>query len=344
MAPDRIARLRTGAAKCIVALVLAAPASGQEYSLNYERLSSLEEPLATEIGDVTFVLTGLVDAAGTHGAEDRRDSDVAVTANVQASALTQLSNRWRVAVRYFGQHVTGDAPSLSGGDGDVSNAAVSIGGAWGTVIGGNVAGLVREQTRRLRGAGNALLIFDDALGATGDVGGSYVGRFGPWVVSFTVDEGRDVDLGAVYQRPFGNKDYRLAIRATQGGYQLPDDSRRFDTKSVGLVAELIFGSWLIDAGIGYERLVRTPVHLDRRYASAGVRTKAGRVTVSVAGHLGRIAGTREVAAALGLQYDLARGLSLNLGLNHADSRVRAQGFDLTDVKDTEASISVRYSF
>ena len=41
-------------------------AAAQDVSLNYERLSSMEEPLAIEAGGVTFVLTGLLDAPADH--------------------------------------------------------------------------------------------------------------------------------------------------------------------------------------------------------------------------------------------------------------------------------------
>ena len=54
----------TGAVQLLACAVAAgmAPAShaaAQDISLNYERLSSMEEPIAFEIGDVTFAVTGL---------------------------------------------------------------------------------------------------------------------------------------------------------------------------------------------------------------------------------------------------------------------------------------------
>ena len=51
-------------------IAAAGSAAAQDISLNYESLSSMEEPLAVEIGDTTFVLTGLVDASSTHDAHD----------------------------------------------------------------------------------------------------------------------------------------------------------------------------------------------------------------------------------------------------------------------------------
>ena len=51
-----------------------------------------------------------------------------------------------------------DADSNAGSDERYAdNVALSVGGVWGTVLGGNVSGVVREQTRRRRGAGNGTL-------------------------------------------------------------------------------------------------------------------------------------------------------------------------------------------
>ena len=122
----------------------------------------------------------------------------------------------------------------------------------------------------------------------------------------------------MFQRPAGNRDYRLTVRATEGVYKAVDGSRRFDTTAAGVVGEMIYASTSIDVGAGYERLSSNGPDADRWYVSSGVRTKTGVVSVSVEGHYGRIGGEDEVSAALGLQYDVARGLSLNLGLNRRE--------------------------
>ena len=140
------------------------PAEAQPISLNYESLSSMEEPLAIEIGDVTFVLTGLVDARSTVDTEGDDDTDTGLIGNFQVNARTQLPNRLLVDLSYFGQDASGPTTDFRTGDDYTDNAALSVGSYWGTVLGGNVSGTIREQTRRLRGAGNAALAFDDFLG------------------------------------------------------------------------------------------------------------------------------------------------------------------------------------
>ena len=104
---------------------------------------------------------------------------------------------------------------------------------------------------------------------------------------------------------------RLTARFAKGAYTSAD-RRRFDTRAAGGVGELIYGSSAYDVGVVYERLSSGGLDMDRWYVSAGARTKTGVLSLSVEGHYGQIEGQDEVSAALGVQYDLARGLSVNL--------------------------------
>ena len=319
-------------------------AAAQELSLNYESLSSLEEPLATEIGDITLVLTGLLDISMSNGSEDNGAPDASLIGNAQVAALGQLPNSWRVSLTYFGQYATDAAIGLRSDEQFIDNGAISVGSAWGTLLVGDVSGLVREQTRRRRGAGNGILAFDDVLGHLDDPGAGYHGRFGPWVVSAVVDRDGNLDAGAMFQRPAGNRDYRIAFRATDAVYRTADGSGRFDTRAVAAVAEMIYGSTTYDAGVGLERLTSITRKADRWFVSAGARTKAGVVGISIGAHFGRIEGQDEFSAALGLQYDIARGLSANLGFNHARANVVIDDATFVDIDETEVVVSTRYSF
>ena len=331
-----------------VALVLlfgaAETAMAQELSLNYESLSSLEEPLATEIGDVTLVLTGLLDASMSDHSEDDDAPDAGVIGNAQVAILAQLPNSWRVSLTYFGQYATDAAIGLRSDEQFIDNGALSVGSAWGTLLVGDVSGIVREQTRRRRGAGNGVLAFDDVLGHLDDPGAGYHGRFGPWVVSTAVDRDGNLDVGAMFQRPAGNRDYRIAFRATDAVYRTVDGSGRFNTRAVAAVVEMIYGSTTYDAGVGFERLASETWKPDRWFVSAGVRTKAGVVGLSIGAHFGRIEGQDECSAALGVQYDIARGLSANLGFNLARADIAVDGASLMQVDESEAVVSIRYSF
>ena len=340
----RTGRILLCAAAGVAVAATASLAGAQDIPLNYERLSSLEEPLATEIGNVTLVLTGLLDTPLTVDFEDDEDAEVGLVGNMQISALTQLGNRWRVNVAYFGQYATDEARRSALEDNYTDNAAMSVGGAWGTLIAGNVSDLIREGTRRRRAAGNAELAFDDALGVRSESGGGYTGRFGPWVVGAIVDEDTRFDIGAAFRRPIDDTDYRLTVRFGEGAYAPSDGAPAFESAAVGAVGEVIYGSTSFDIGFGYERLSSSGSDADRSYVSAGVRRKTGVLSLSMEAHYGRIEGEDEASAALGIQYDVARGLSVNLGLNHARTHSDAAGIRSVDTKETIGVLSLRYSF
>ena len=116
----------------------AGPVVAQDVSINYERLSSLEEPIAREVGDVTFVLTGLVDTSYTHESEDGPTGTM-VVGNAELSALTQLPNRWRLGMRYFGQYASDEETSPASRGRYADNLAMSVGGVWGTWLVGDVS-------------------------------------------------------------------------------------------------------------------------------------------------------------------------------------------------------------
>ncbi len=333
------------ALKLMLAIVLALPGavSAQNVSLNSERLSSLEKPLATQVGDFTLSASGVMDSAVVHNNENNRTGE-SFTANFQLQAAAQLTNRWHVGVAYFGQY-TDENTDVSVPDSDyVDNASVSVGSSWGTFVFGNVAAVVREQTRRRRGAGSGELAFDDFLGEPADSGASYVGRFGPWVVSSIYDEDDQYDFGAVYQRPRGTKDYRLTFRTNKASYAPSTGKARHDTKGIGIVGELIYGSTAFDIGMGAERVYFDGETMKRRYASAGIRNKIGALTLSAEGHYGRIAGNAEKSTALGAQYDMARGLSVNLGVNYAATQFSADGQTIERTRTKSTIVSIRYSF
>ena len=331
-------------APLVVTTGMIAPVPAQNVSLNYDRLASLEEPLATEVGDVTLLLSGLVDTPLSLALEGNGSTDAGFVGNFQAGASAQLPNRWRAGLAYFGQYADDPELTVDMNGHYRDNIALSVGGAWGTVLGGNLSGMVREQTRRLRGAGNGLLAFDDVFGRLAHWGGGYVGRFGPWVFSAVVDEGANIDLGAVFQRPLGARDYRFTARYTEGAYTSADGMAAFDTRALGVVGELVYGSMLFDIGAGYERFTAPGPDGEQWYLSTGVRLKHNTLTWSLEGSYGQVDGEAKTAVALGFQYDLARGLSANFGLNHEDTRADIGSVSFIHIKDTRAVTSLRYSF
>lgn len=327
----------------IVLVSITAPSASyaQDFSLNSDALSSIEEPLSTDVGGVTVELTGLLDGRLDYDFDGFDEGfDPAFTSNFEVSATTQLSNRLNVGIAYFGQYES----DAGGRDHYRDNVAGFIGGSWGTLVGGEVSSVVREETRRRRGTGNADLAFDSGYGALENWGGGYTGQFGPARVSGVVDEDGNFDLGFTWSRPIGTKDYRFGLRYTNSNFLSPDGLTQFDSYAINGVSEFVYGSSLYDLSVGYERLDNGPLEANRWFVSAGWQTKTGAFTFSAAGHYGEVAGQSEISAALGMRYDVARGLSLNLGLNHQDAQSAVGGVTLIDTEDVEASGSLRYSF
>lgn len=321
----------------IVAAVITMPANAVD--LNYESLSSLEEPIAVHYGDITFSLTGLTDASLSYIRESNdNESDFSLLGNFQVSAETQLDNSLTFGAVYFGQYDDSTDDNYS------DNTALYLGGVWGTGSIGNVTGLVREQTRRVRGVGNAVLSFDDHLGQLSDVGVNYIGRFGPSQFLASVDDNGDFEFATTYQRPLDNKDYRFSLRYRESRFTPDNEIISFDSKALGLVGELTYGSTIFDAAVGVEQLTSDTMSLDRRYVSLGASRKLGLWTFSGEAHFGDIEGQDESAYAVGLKYDIARGMSLNLGLNHSDANVNVNGVSILQEKQTEGLLSLRYSF
>ena len=323
-------------------------AMAQDISLNYDRLSSLEEPLAIEYKNITFVLTGLVDAALTSEQQDNSDDQANdntgedVIGNFQISAQTQLPNRLRVNLAYFGQY-TDNTQTISESSSYTDNVGLSVGGAWGSLLSGNVSGTVREQTRRLRGVGNASLEFDDFLGSLEEWGNGYTGQFGPLVISSVIDHDGNIDLGVKYQRPTGTKDYRLTARYMEGFHTPPDGAHQFETKGLSTAGEVIYGSTIFDFGAGGERILSNTIKVDRWWLSSGIRQKIGVHSWSFESQYGQIDNKATRSSALGYQYDLARGLSLNLGINYRKSKVDIGDLISIDRTGKSVLLSLRYS-
>jgi len=342
----KIAALTIGSASASLAIIPTA-AQAQDVDLNYDRLSSLEEPIAFDLGDITVEISGVLDTpvvAEFDSVTDTDSVDVGFVGNFQITAQTQLANRWTIGAAYFGQYATDPIDVFGGNDDYSDNVAGFVGTSFGTVLGGNVNGQVREITRRQRGVGNGFLAFDDFYGGLDEWGGAYVGRFGPTVVSAAVDENGDFEIGGFFQRPIGQNDYRFALRFADGRFTSQDGTTEFDTKGISAVGELVYGSSTFDLGLGYERLESPVADLDRWFLSAGARTQVGPLHLSAEGHYGQVDGQDEISAGIGASYDIARGLSVNLGLNYENARIEAGGVTLVETDEVKAIASLRFSF
>lgn len=332
-----------------MAAALHNPAHAQDVRLNYDRLAFIEEPMVLYTEKLTIEFSGLLDAPVVYqrnlntGVDDVRPGFVGT---FQVNAQTQLANRWQVGVAYFGQYATDAFGNFNMQDGYSDNVAAFVGTSFGTFLGGNVNGQVRELTRRRRGVGNGFLAFDNSLGRLDRWGGAYTGRFGPSVVGLAVDENADFEAGVFFQRPLGKRDLRFAGRLGTGRFTSADGTANFDSKHISGTAEMVYGSSLFDIGAGYERLEADMalVNLDRWYLSAGANTQIGALQLSGEGHYGQLGGNDEISGALGASYAFARGLSLNLGVNYENSDTNVNAIQIVDTNQLTGLASLRFAY
>ena len=121
------------------------------------------------------------------------------------------------------------------------------------------------------------------------------------------------------------------------------NSRRYSQPGWNSLQQLAAQRLTFD-GVRLARLTSIDREPNRWFVSADVRTKAGVVGLSIGCRFGRVEGQNEVAAALGLQYDIARDLSANLGINRAKADVTVEEATFMHVDETAAVVSIRYSF
>lgn len=338
-----IRKLLAAVLLCAAPTLVPSLAQAQDFSISSERLNSLEEPIAVDLGGITLEANGVADARIDYQLDELIDGtdrlEPGFIGNLSLRATTQLGNRWNVGLAYFGQYETG-----LGTDGYTDNIAGFVSGAYGTVLVGEVSDVVREETRRMRGAGNADLRFDGPFGRPASWGGGYVGQFGPARLSGIVDEDGAMDIGFVWQRPSGPAGYRYALRYTDADYLAADGQARFDTQAVSGTFAWFYGQTSLNLGAGYERFEHPLASGDRFYVAAGAERQFGDITASLEGHYGEIEGQSETSLAAGLRYSMSRGLSLNFGVNHAEADVDLGAISLLAVDETTATASLRFGF
>ena len=326
--------------------------------MKYGDLSALEEPLALKLGRVTLTFSGTVVLAGQHDfSKDNAvtGNDAKLAANGQVEIQEKFSNRVTAGLIYYGQYTSDQGlynsvcglycNTYSGGNRYYNNYFVAYARtSWGTFFGGNVGNVVRNDTRRRPAYGETNLQGDDFLGQMSRWGGAYQVRFGPVLSSVVVDQDGNFEVGGSYQRPWGTHDIRLTTRFRDSTVAIADGLSKLRSKGAGVVGDLTYGSTIYDLGLGYEHLSGRGLDLDRWYTSAGGRAKIGLLEISAEGHYGQIDGSAERAATFGMAYALARGLSLNLGLNYSDANVVRNQVIILTPNTKSATATLRYGF
>jgi hypothetical protein len=302
-----------------------AHADQRRFNLNSDSFSYIEEPLAFSIGVSTFSANAIIDQSINYDTTSDKDSY-----NTRAIGAvrwdTQLPNSWFVGMEYTGQF-----NRLASGDENKKyedDFSVSLSDEWGTLSVGNVSDIVSQSTHRVHGTGNATLYNSGFIGALDETAAAYVVNLNSYTWSTVADAEGRFESGLTYHRNMEEHNIFWAARFIKGDTtenetaENVDDTALFgehgETFGAGLTASYTYGSTLADLQIGYEN-VKTNAGNDRNdhaFVSLGLEHKVRRLTVSVQGSLGEYDNEDLRSAATGLRYDLARGMSLNLGLNY----------------------------
>ena len=316
-----------------------ANAAAEPGNLNPDNLSFFEEPLAVDLYGFTLSYNQLIDLPLLHNFRDD-GTDFRPRTNFQVNIERQLPNAVTIGGTYLGIYDDNEDDEYE------DRWEVYASSVWGRLAGGEVNNAVREATRRWRGTGNADLYFDDVIGTLeeDDLGAAYNLRLSAYQLHLGIDEHGNTDIGITYERPNKFLDLRFTGRYTDSETRSLSSNRVFDTRAYGFVSQVEYGSFAVDLGVGYEELTSGAFKGERSYISAGMHYKVRALTLSAEGHWGEIEGADEESYALGLRYDLARGLSLNVGYNYAKSTATLDGDLIQNVDISKFITSVRYEF
>lgn len=313
-----------------------AHADGGSLPINYDAISFIEEPMAVGIGPVTVNANVLVDQSVEYSTQ-AEDDDYNTRTIGDVQAEVELPNTWQLSARYVANY---DRLRKDSYDDDF---AVAISDEWGTLAGGNVTGAVFENSRRKRGFGNAELKNDNFLGALDEDGGFYSVQYNSYRFSVAADQEGRAEAGVSFTRPIGKQNYFASLRVRKGdtgedpGDTITAVGAPGDTYGAAVVGEMIYASFLADVQLGYENidLDNQSGDNDHAFGSVGMQYKEGAYRFSLEGGLGRYDGDDRRSAAFGSQVDVARGMSLNLGVNYVYEN---------DDDDVTSIGSVRYEF
>ncbi|MBO6918877.1 MAG: hypothetical protein JJ858_10645 [Rhizobiaceae bacterium] len=310
----------------------------QERRLFYDQISTVEEPLATQIGDTTFSLRGSVELP-TQISSTTKKVEIGFRGAFEVKAETQLENSLKVAASYAAEYDHLNADPFT------DKVILSASGFLGSLYVGNVSDMLRENLARKSGVGNAALAYDSNWGQLGRWSAAHLSRHGPFRTGLAIDQNGKFELGFVFQRPVQTLEHKYSLRLTHGEFKPSGTANSFDTLSAEGVAELIYGSSTFSLSAGVERLKGPMTNGDRWFVSGGAQTKIGVISLSADAQYGQLNNQGAMSAALGARYDFARGASLNLGVNYKNADVLLDGVQLRkDDNVVEGVFSLRYDF
>lgn len=320
-----------------------AQADNPKFGVNYDGISFLEEPLARELGSVTLSTRALIDQSIEYDTTDEKDRyNTRVNADIRLE--TQLPNTWQAGVQYFI-----DFNRLNGNNREKyeDGLVLFLSDELGTVAVGNVTNAVVENTRRMRSVGHGSLANRAFFGNLDETGGFYSVRLNSYVFSLTGDQEGRAEGAVSYERNVGKYNILLSTRVRKGEVSENRNienvgnnaviSESGDTFGAAAGGSFRYSSFMFDGEVGYET-VDTDQGNDKNdhpFASVGISYKVRALSVSAEGGISQYDDQDLRSVALGGRYDIARGLSFNMGVNYTF---------VEDNDKTKAIGSFRYEF
>ncbi|MCV6594167.1 MAG: porin [Silicimonas sp.] len=295
------------------AMFVLSPALAEAQSLlRYDDLSFFEEGLATRIGGATLRFRGLVDQAHLVEPDDAADRDE-TTLQLSAELEGQLDNGWNLGLLYLGILRENDDRETE------HRYALFADGAWGRLSFGDVTGALDRAVTLDLGLGQARLARLRHQGALDSQGLHYSQTINAYQAHLAVDQDGEIALGLLYEAPIARGSRSFGLRLASGRLENRESATtNGDTLALSGFASYSHGALTFGAELGVED-VDTATGTDQNtHMLVGARWKSG--SLSLSGELahGDFAGTDQDAAALGLRYDVLRGLSFNAGANYLD--------------------------
>jgi len=307
------------------------PATVYGAVINYDRISFFNRPVAYPTNYGTLSVNFLLDAS--YQSENNEASRFDNLQNVSRVLYEhQLANDWDIGASYEFDY------NAERGDRVIDEFQFFALDQWGFASIGNMASQVFDRSKRQPARG-LLGITDDNFSLTLDeYGGFYQWASADTKWMIAVDSAGSTESAVVYNKPIGTVDYMVSARISVVDLETENAQGVDRGRGVALVAQARRGRWLVDAQYLQENLelVDGDTAFDLAAVSAGVHYDFNRLKISLTAiSRQNTLQNRQRSVAMGLRYNLARGLSVNAGARVSDSELFPENF-------RSLAVSLRY--
>lgn len=294
---------------CLISFIGSLPAYAG--GLNSDAITFFEKPFTYEAFDGVFELNTNV-AVGyqsQNNGNSKFDTHELVTLY---GFYKQLDNGTETSITYFSDYAN------ERNDAYEDLIRISAKDQWGEVIVGDVSSLIFERTNRFNGDNLIPNISNDQFSLPLDNYGVFYQWQTPatqWMIA--VDKDANIEVGTRYYKPINGVEYVLSAHANHVENDRGDAQGVNASDSIALTAQAQRGRWIVDTQLLSEKLsLLSGNSITLKGFSGGIHYKGNRWQVSMnATERENELDDTERRIGIDAQYDVARGLSLNLGTN-----------------------------